>query len=107
MNLLTLEESISLLHSYGIKCNTATVRKWISEGKIEKITKSEEIRISGEEIENFLHRYQWEGTAYEPGLDDQAKIAKLLEEVKELRLENKRLRTENQQLRLDPEALPF
>ena len=107
MNLLTLEESTSLLHSYGIKCNSAKVSKWISEGKIKGITKSEEILVSGEEIEDFLHRYQWEGTAHEPGINDQTMIAKLWDEVKELRLENKRLRSENDQLKSDPEALPF
>lgn len=107
MNLLTLEESTSLLHSYGIKCNTAIVSKWISEGKIKSITKSEEILVSDEEIEDFLYLYQWEGTAYEPGIDEQTMIARLKEEVKELRSENKRLRSENEQLRLDPEALPF
>ncbi|MGD6805314.1 hypothetical protein ACQCVK_22465 [Rossellomorea vietnamensis] len=107
MNLLTLEESTSLLHSYGIKCNKAIVSKWISEGKIKRITESEEILVSDEEIEDFLHWYQWEGTAYEPGIDDQTKIARLWEEVKELRLENNRLRSENKDLLLDREALPF
>lgn len=107
MNLLTLEESTSLLHSYGIKCNNAIVSEWISEGKIKSITVSKEIHVSREEIEDFLHMYQWEGTAYEPGIDEQTMIARLLEEVKELKLENKKLRSENEDLRLNREAIPF
>jgi predicted RNase H-like nuclease (RuvC/YqgF family) len=103
MKRLTLEETTSILHSNGIKCNVNEVNKWIIRGKI----KAGEQGITKEQVEDFLHRYQWEGTAYEPGIDDQTRIARLLEEVQDLRLENKRLKHENEQLKSDSEALPF
>jgi hypothetical protein len=103
MKRLTLEETTSILHSNGIKCNVNQVNKWINTGKI----KAGEQGITKEQVEDFLHRYQWEGTAYEPGIDDQTRIARLLEEVKDLRLENKRLKLENEQLKFDSEVIPF
>ena len=103
MKSLTLEEATSILHSHGIKCDMNKVHMWIITGKIKEADQG----ITKEKIEDFLHRYQWDGTAYEPGIDDQTKIARLLEEVKELRLENQSLKHENWQLKIDSEAWPF
>lgn len=47
------------------------VQKWIITGKIKEADQG----ITQEVIEDFLHRYQWEGTAYEPGIDNKTKIA--------------------------------
>jgi hypothetical protein len=74
---------------------------------LEKEHKYDEFNARREVIEDFLHRYQWEGTAYEPRIDDQTKIARLLEEVKELRIENQSLKQENRQLKNDSEAMPI
>jgi len=47
------------------------------------------------------------GTSNDPGIDDQTKVTRLLEEISALRKENKSLREDIFKLATDPDYTPF
>lgn len=71
------------------------VAEWVEQGLIKATGTKNRIAIERKDLEEFVYNCQWEGTAYEKGIDDQTKIERLLEEVMELKRENKRLQNEN------------
>lgn len=107
MTILTLEEATSFIHSYGMKCDRQQVKQLVLEGKIKGLKKGDQYFIEEDEVHTYLHWYMWQGTAYEQGINDQIKIARLLEEIRELRQENKRLHEENINLKNEMEVIPF
>jgi predicted site-specific integrase-resolvase len=107
MTTLTEQEATFLLHSHGIKCSLNDVTQWLSEGKIKAFEEDGRYTIKEEELYNFLHHYRWEGTAYEPGIDDKTKINRLLEEIEDLKQKILQLQNENVKLEEQSGILPF
>jgi hypothetical protein len=98
--LVPLKEATFLLHSYGIKCDYGLVEEWIEEGKIKGTNINGIIHIGEDEVHEFLNDYQWNGTAYETGIDDQTKINRLMEEINDYRKEKEELLKEIRELQL-------
>lgn len=81
MSVIDVKEAIQFFKSYGFKVDENLVKEWVKDtNKLE--SPSSKIRPV---VEDDLHRYSdWyfvRGTAYEEGIDDKSKIARLLEEV--------------------------
>ncbi|WP_077215148.1 hypothetical protein [Bacillus dakarensis] len=97
MSVLALTEVTKFFRSYGIKCDKELVEEWIN-------TTSNKENLSDcvceDDLYNFNEWCRWKGTAYEEGLDDQTKIARLLEEVKDLQIEVSALKKEKEELEL-------
>lgn len=107
MIILTLIEATSLLHSYGIKCDQKMVKQWIESGLIKGQESKFNYSIEDEAIYDFLHSYQWEGTAYEIGIDDKTKIKRLLIEIEGLKAQVSKLTSEKEKLEDQLGILPI
>lgn len=110
MSNLNVKEATLLMHSYGIKCDRHLVEQWLIEGKLKGTESEGNYTVEEEEVYEFLEAYQWEGTAYEEGLDDKTKITRLLEDISEFRQRIKELENENRELKEklpSSEFLPF
>jgi len=107
MTSLTIKEATSLIHSYGLKCNSDDVLEWLKDGTIKSIVTNGVYLVSEDEVHNFLHRYRWQGTAYEEGISDKVKIERLLEEIVDLKKQIKQLKEEKEELEDQLGVLPF
>lgn len=104
---LTVQDAAFLMHSYGIKCDMAKVKQWISEGKLKGIQNNGIYLTDEDEVYNFLEAYRWEGTAYEKGIDDKTKISRLLEEIADLKKQVSSLQDEKAKLKEQLGIMPF
>lgn len=107
MTILAEREATSILHSYGIKCSIKEVRQWMVEGRIKSSEREGSYTVEEDEIYRFLHHYRWEGTAYEPGIDDKTKINRLIEEIEDLKQKISQLHNKKAQLEEQLGKLPF
>lgn len=76
--------TIKFFRSYGVKCDEKSVEEWLN-----NTSSTEDInnQVSEGDLYNFNDWCRRKGTAYEEGIDDQVRIARLLEEIKELKKE--------------------
>ncbi|WP_449598740.1 hypothetical protein [Niallia sp. Marseille-Q9988] len=97
MSGINAEEAIRFFSSYGLRVDEKSVKEWVKENN-KKANCSDRRPI----VEEDLHRYNdWclvKGTAYEEGIDDTTKIARLLEENSLLKKEVEKLINEKFQL---------
>ena len=107
MTSLTIKEATSLIHSYGLKCNSEDVLEWLKNGTIKSIVTDGVYLVTEDELHNFLHRYRWQDTAYEEGISDKVKIERLLEEIGDLKKQIQRLKDEKEELENQLEVMPF
>lgn len=107
MNTFNLKEVTMLLHSYGFKCDTEMVSRWISEGNIKDTGNGGAYEVLEEEVYGFINAYRWEGTAFEEGIDDQTKIERLLEEMEDLKKQIAKLQEEKAELEDQLGIMPF
>ncbi|MBU9713487.1 hypothetical protein [Evansella tamaricis] len=98
MSSLNAEEAISFFKSYGFRVDEESVREWIKDNNKMANMPYKRRPI----VENDLYRYNdWckvKGTAYEEGIDDRTKVARLLTENSLLKKEIEKLKAEKQQL---------
>lgn len=107
MTSLTEKEATLLMHSYGIKCDRELVKAWLCEGKIKGTERNGVYSVKEDEVYNFLESYRWEGTSYEKGIDNQTKIARLLDEVNDYRKRIEELEKKNSELKNQLGFMPF
>jgi len=98
MGKLTEKEATLLMHSYGIKCDVKLVKEWLNDGKLKGNETDGIYTIEESAVYDFLELLRWEGTAYEPGIDDQTKLSRLLEEVNDYRQRVEKLEEEKSEL---------
>ena len=102
MDMFTVRETVGLLSDYRIDHSAQTLRSWLRQGKIRgtKSTNGKEVWLIPQcEIWRLIEAPRWEGTPYEEGLDDQTKIDRIFEEVRELQQRINELERENYELR--------
>jgi len=92
MSVLNAEEAIRFFKSYGFRVDEGSVKEWVEDNNKKANTTCESRPVD----EDDLYRYNdWcfiKGTAYEEGIDDKTKIARLLEEVTQLKKEVEKLK---------------
>jgi hypothetical protein len=104
MSVLALTETIKFFRSYGVKCDKKVVEEWLQSTLI---TKDGSNRVCEEDLYEFNEWCRWKGTAYEKGIDDQTKIARLLEEINGLKGEISALEKEKEDLEKQLGVTPF
>lgn len=113
MDMFTVRETVGLLGEYRIDYSAQTLRRRLRQGKIRgtKSTNGKEVWLIPEcEIWRLIEAPRWEGTPYEEGIDDQIKIDRFFEEVRELKQRINELENENYELRInlwDEDDPPF
>lgn len=104
MSELALTKTTKFFRSYGIKCNEELIAEWLN-------TASRRENLSEQVCEDDLYYFnewcRWKGTPYEEGIDDQTKIARLLEEINDLQSEVSALKKEKENLELRLGINPF
>lgn len=103
MRRYTAKEATQFFRSCGTDCDEATVEKWI----VDTPAIGRNNRVDECDLTAFNDWLMCIGTSKEPGIDDQTKITRLLEEVSVLRKENESLREEIFKLATDPDYRPF
>lgn len=98
---LSIEEAAYVLYSEhgmeernGGRLTATTVAEWIKQGVIKSSRNDSYQVVDKFELEDFVEKMRWEGTAFEKGIDDQTKLDRLLEENVKLKKENEQLRKE-------------
>lgn len=104
MNELILIEATRFFRSYGVKCDENLVGEWLKTTSTSKDLKQ---KVSEDDLYTFNEWLRWKGTAYEEGISDQTKIARLLEEISELKNELTLLKTEKEHLEDKLGIVPF
>ena len=98
MGVLNAEEAIRFFKSYGFRVDEESVKEWVKENN-KKANKACESRpIDEDDLYSYIDWCVVKGTAYEEGIDDKTKIARLLEEVSLLKKEVKALKDEKRHL---------
>ncbi len=104
MSILALSKAIKYFHSYGIKCEEKLVEEWLNNPSTSKDLKD---NFCEKDLYDFNDWCRWKGTAYEEGIDDQTKIARLLEEISSLKNEIAALKIEKVDLEEQLGVMPF
>ncbi|MBS4219544.1 hypothetical protein KHA96_15575 [Bacillus sp. FJAT-49711] len=103
MSRYTVEEITKFFHSHEVKCQSSDVQKWIN--KTGGPSNDEE--LTDWDMFDFSEWWSYQGTAYEDGIDDKTKIARLLEEIEDLKREKYKLMDEINTLEQRLDILPF
>ncbi|MBC2724325.1 MAG: hypothetical protein HGJ97_16940 [Desulfosporosinus sp.] len=98
MRVLNAEEAIRFFKTYGFRVDEASVREWVKENNKKANTACESCPIDEEDLHSYDYWRFEKGTAYEDGIDDKTKIARLLNEVSKLKKEVEQLKDEKQHL---------
>lgn len=93
MSKFTSLEATKFFHTYGLKCNEEIVKEWLG-----TITQGTKESIGENHLHDFNEWCRWKDTAYEEGISDQVKIARLLIEIKDLKNEVSELQNKNNKL---------
>lgn len=103
MRSYTAKEAARFFRSCGTECEESTVEKWI----VDTPTIGRDNPVDECDLIAFNDWLRSKGTSYEPGIDDQTKITRLLEENSTLRKEIESLREEIFKLATNPDYKPF
>lgn len=94
MGKISTTEAFRFIHSYIWKVDRKEIEQWLKEDPL--------VQADSEGImddEGWLYRFDdWrriKGTAYEPGIDSETKITRLLEEIDDLKREIEDLKEKN------------
>lgn len=107
MTKLTTQEALSLIHSYGLKCDSARINQWLEDGVLKGIKKDGSFVIDEEDVYDFLEAYRWKGTSYEKGLDLVTRVKRQEEEIAALKKEISVLQKEKEALEKRLGVIPF
>jgi alanyl-tRNA synthetase len=94
MSVLNAEEAIRFFKTYGFKLDEESVREWVKEYNRSADIPWESRTIQEDDLYTYNHWCFVKGTAYEEGIDDSIKNARLLEEIAELKQKNSQLHKE-------------
>jgi hypothetical protein len=98
MSVLNEEEAIHFIKSYGFRVDEESVKEWIKENNKKANRTCESRPINENDLYSYNNWCVVKGTAYEEGIDDKTKIARLLEEVSLLKKEIEDLKGEKRHL---------
>jgi len=101
---VTVSKATKFFHSYGVKCHDSLVEEWLNSISATKDLSS---NFCEDDLYDFNEWCRWKGTAYEEGINDQTKIARLLEEINELKSEIVALQKKKEDLESKLGVIPF
>lgn len=96
-------EATKFFRSYGAKCDENEVKEWMKGTP----TLSRGYQVEEWDLYAFNDWMKCKGTSYEPGIDEETKIARMLEEITELKKQNRSFKKEIYKLAKEPAILPF
>ena len=99
-----LIEATKFFRSYGVKCEEELVEEWLNSSCGDKETQR---GFCEDDLYDFNEWCRWKGTAHEVGIDEQTKVARLLEEIADLKKEITALQRDKQDLLNRTGILPF
>lgn len=105
--MITVKEANHFFRSYEVKCEEKDVAKWMEKNPVGRELRDFKEEIDEWDMYNFTSWWLADGTAYEEGIDDKTKIARLIEEIADLKKENEQLRLENLELISKLDILPY
>lgn len=105
--MITVKEATRFFRSHEVKCDEKLVGEWMDKCPVGRDLRGLRDDIDEWDMYNFSDWFRLNGTAYEDGIDEQTKIARLLEEVAQLREKNEKLQEENFKLVSKLDFFPF
>lgn len=105
--MITAKEATRFFRSHEVKCEEKLVGEWMEKCPVGRKLRDLKDEIDEWDMYNFSDWFSLYGTAYEEGIDNQTKIARLLEEVACLKEKNAELQQENLELITKLDILPF
>lgn len=103
MSSYTATEANRFFRFNGTKCDNNEVEKWMKDTPTIHRGK----QVDEWDMYAFNDWLRCKGTSYGLGIDDQTKISRMIEEIKELKKENEALKKEIYKLETGHENLPF
>lgn len=101
MGQFSVTEATKFFRTYGSKCSEELVQEWMDDSE------SISSHVCEDDLYRFNDWYRWKGTAYEEGIDDQTKITRLVNEIKELRHEIALLKRQRDNSNSQEGDMPF
>lgn len=105
--MITAKEANRFFRSHEVKCDEDLVSEWMDKCPVGRKLRDFKDEVDEWDMYNFSDWSRLYGTAYEEGIDDQTKIARLIEEIAHLRKKNEELQLENFELVSKFDILPF
>lgn len=105
--MITVKDATRFFRSHEVKCDENLVAEWMEKSPVGRSLRDLNNEIDEWDMYSFCDWWRVHGTAYEEGIDDKTKIARLLEEIADLKKENEELRMENLELISKLDILPF
>lgn len=106
MSVIKAEDVIRFFRLY-FKVDEELVQEWVEERNAKTNISDIRLEIDEDDLYEFNDWCRWKGTAYEAGIDDNTKIGRLLEEIRDLKDKIDTLETENKILLDQLEILPY
>ena len=100
MKQYTLQEIRASIEELGMDCNLQIIKQWLHNGELTNIKVGPFYQIEEQDLEDFVYRCQWQGTAYEKGIKDAEKIQRLQAEIQELKTKVSQLEEEKMKLKI-------
>lgn len=106
MGTFTVKEATEFFHSYEMKCDEKDVEEWMNDPYTKRKIQNCK-HVDEGDLYDFSEWLRWKGTAYEYGIDDQTKIARLLKEIDGLKDQIEALEKEKESLEDQLGIMPF
>lgn len=100
MKQYTLQEIRIRVEELGVECNLQLIEQWLHEGELTNTKVGSFYQIEEQDLEDFVHHCQWQGTAYEKEIDDVEKIQRLQSEIRDLKTKITQLEEEKMKLEI-------
>lgn len=100
MKQYTLQEIRTRVEELGVECNLQLIEQWLHEGELTNMKIGPFYQIEEQDLEDFVYHCQWQGTAYEKGIDDAEKIQRLQAEIRDLKTKITQLEEEKMKLEI-------
>ena len=100
MKQYTLQELRTRIEELGMHGNLQMIEQWLQKGELINSKVGKLYQMEDQDLEDFIYHCQWQGTAYEKGIEDAEKIQRLQAEIRDLRTKVTQLEEEKMKLEI-------
>ena len=100
MKQYTLQELRTHIEELGMHSNLQMIEQWLQKGELINSKVGKLYQIEDQDLEDFIYHCQWQGTAYEKGIEDAEKIQRLQAEIRDLKTKVTQLEEEKMKLEI-------